>query len=311
MIQNPRTVFRRLRPFLGLTRDAFWADDERYQVRLREHLFELLKPHAKTLTFERRGVLWSGATDDGGISKKLFAKGKYHLEYLEGLLAYLSHHGFGTRKVAVDVGANVGIPSLPMARLSDFDIVAIEPLPSAFQLLVQNVTQNGFEDRIRCMKLAIGERKETAEMVTRGTISSLAEFRLPGGEQGYGPRSPRDQSVTVTTERLDDLLRGLDVAPDSVAMVWSDTQGSEATVLGTGESLWQAGVPFYCEVWPHGLRLHGGVARFLDLVKKHFGSYVTRDELADRRHEAAKRPIESLADLMSGLDTTDLLFLPR
>lgn len=51
-------------------------------------------------------------------------------------------------KVIIDVGANVGAPTLHFAALTDRCIFAVEPAPETFEILQDNIRKNGLEARV-------------------------------------------------------------------------------------------------------------------------------------------------------------------
>lgn len=58
-------------------------------------------------------------------------------------------------KVAVDIGAHIGGSSIYFAS-KGAEVYAYEPDKDNFELLVKNVKENGFEDKIHCFNLAVG-----------------------------------------------------------------------------------------------------------------------------------------------------------
>ena len=73
----------------------------------------------------------------------------------------------------------------------------------------------------------------------------------------HGSRNPR--SAETISALVGEVLSAEGVAPDDVAIVWSDTQGSELATIETGDALWTAGVPLFSEFWVDGLDAHGGI----------------------------------------------------
>lgn len=66
-------------------------------------------------------------------------------------------------KFVFDVGAHIGLFTLRMSKqASNSKIMAIEPNPTNYKLLVKNVSINGLADRVHTLNVAIGEKKEKA-----------------------------------------------------------------------------------------------------------------------------------------------------
>jgi hypothetical protein len=103
-------------------------------------------------------------------------------------------------------------------------------------------------------------------------------------------------------DRLDDLVTGW-CDPAAVALVWSDTQGSETDVISAGGELW-ATTPMWVEFWPAGLEVHGGTARFLELVVDRFSHFAVSGDLD------AVSPVDALTAAMADRRHVNLLLLP-
>lgn len=76
--------------------------------------------------------------------------------------------------VAFDVGANVGIVTLTMARLvaNDGHIHAFEPEPSNFRLLTKNVSRNGFKRSVTLNQVALSDQSGSANLNRSGDAAS-------------------------------------------------------------------------------------------------------------------------------------------
>jgi FkbM family methyltransferase len=150
-----------------------------------------------------------------------------------GLLAFLLRHGFeaiepGVRAVlrarlraggtAVDVGANIGLHTLTMARSvgSHGRVICLEPLPHIAATLERTLRLNGFGNRTLVIRSAaaecVGER--TLHCTPHSPMSSL--FPVPG----------ESASQIVHTIALDDHF-----APgERVDLVKIDVEGAEPLV---------------------------------------------------------------------------------
>lgn len=58
-------------------------------------------------------------------------------------------------KVAIDIGAHIGGSSIYFASLGA-EVYAFEPDKDSFELLLRNVKENGFENKIHCFNKAVG-----------------------------------------------------------------------------------------------------------------------------------------------------------
>ena len=141
---------RYLRRSMGayLRSDAGTLQEERRRLAL-----QLLRDDAEFITFRRDGLLCTASVRDTGVAKYLFSQGAYHGGEIQNLLAWLSSQGvrWTPDSFVIDVGANIGTTSLPIAQTTGANVLAIEPIPGNLELLRQNVAQNGMASRIRCV----------------------------------------------------------------------------------------------------------------------------------------------------------------
>jgi FkbM family methyltransferase len=264
------------------------------------------------MTFERGGFTWTVDTGDE-VGLYLFTEGRYEGEELDAVLSWLRVtrpvQSFAT---VVDVGANVGTTSLPVAR-AGWKVIAIEPVPKTFQRLVGNVEVNDLSDRVVCVQKAISSTGDLADLwVTKG--AGQAEVAVPAARPafsrwGYQPTG----SVQVAADGLTSTVESLHVTGPEIALVWSDTQGSERAVIETGRELWSAGVPLYIEVYPAGLALHGAIDAFVDRVRESFSTFVSRDQLVALGNSAPMRSTDGFADFVAQIDDhsySDALLIP-
>jgi FkbM family methyltransferase len=239
--------------------------------------------------FERNGLQW--ITDIGdAIASDLYVFGSYEGPRVTAVLEWTRSQG--RRGTLVDVGANIGTTTVPFAQ-AGYEVIAIEPVPSTFDMLCRNVARNGIDGQVRCVQQAITDSPGWVDM-WRGFGSGQSEVAVEGQAPGVDRWGDRGELVTVPSGPLDAI-----VACTEVALVWADVQGSESSVIATGAPLWAAGVPLHLEVDPHSLGIHGGVARFLDLAIAHFAGFL-HDDLT-----AAPRPIDEIEGLVRSMTTND------
>lgn len=122
----------------------------------------------------------------------------------------------------VDIGANFGLFGVHAGHVAHKGkVVALEPLPSAFELLEKNIAQNGLNDRIEAVNAAVSERGGKAKffVATDGAFSGLRDTG----------RSPVLDTVTVAKVALDrcEPVKAL----DRIDFLKIDTEGHENQVL--------------------------------------------------------------------------------
>ena len=245
----------------------------------------------------RDGLTWEVAVGDV-VGESIYLDGGYATEEMDAVLSWLATRMGST---VIEVGANVGTTTLPLAR-AGYRVIAIEPVPRTFAMLARNVEANDLADRVRGVNRAIATTCGQVEMwVTRGTgVSEMVAGDTPPGFSVYGPAfDDAKRRVTVEGDRLDHLLDAADVALDDVALVWSDTQGSETSVIETGAPMWAAGAPLYAEVAPWLLEPCGGIDAFVGSAERHFGRFLARDALIGR---GPSQPIGHFRAFVESLD---------
>ncbi|MGH7427320.1 MAG: FkbM family methyltransferase [Candidatus Methylomirabilaceae bacterium] len=275
----------------------------------------LLRGEAEQITFRRDETLWTGFVWDEYVTWGLFVSGEYSRREVRALLSWMASRGrlYADRDVIVDVGANIGTSSIPFALETSCRVLAIEPVPENLALLRRNIRQNGLEHRITCVPTAISNYRGVIEMVVPETNSGGAEIKQPGSEPSFIRTWDVNKVIEVPTDTLVEILRSLQISPDRVAFVWSDTQGHERQVIVSGDALWLTGVPLYIELWPRGLQLQGGVEPLLNAARKFFDRFVTTEDLLRHESDAVPRPISELPGLLGSLTedgSTDALLLP-
>jgi len=275
---------------------------------IRRLAFSLLAEEPTELTCDRDGLTWTVDTGDE-VGESVYVDGRYSGEEIDAVLAWL---GDNHKSTVVDVGANVGTTTLPFARVG-YHVVAIEPVPTTFAMLSRNVEANGLGSTVRCVNRAISAAAGQVDMwVTKG--SGLSELEAAGQGPGFSQIGPTfeamKQRISVESDRLDELLVSEGVKIEDIALVWSDTQGSESYVIETGMDLWTAGVPLYCEVDPTLLSLHGGLDSFLGLVEGTFAQFLTRDVLISGGSPRDIKTFRTFTAELTGFSCSDALLIP-
>jgi FkbM family methyltransferase len=302
---------------LRIARRALFAylrrDHQGFERHWRRLLFLSARGHVETLTFRRGETTWTVPVSTDSVAKNLFVEGAHQGRETRAVLAWLKERGHlgAQRSTLVDVGANLGAPSIPIALATGKQVLAIEPMPSNFELLRRNVESNGLGDRVICLQAAISVTPGEVEMVWHPRGGNC-EVRSEGSLQGFGTLGSEHRTLRVPALPLDDALQAQGIAPEEVAAVWSDTQGYERQVMASGKPLWTAGAALFVELWPQGLRVHGGIEPFVETATQCFRHMILRKELLKQGAAAKPRPIEQLGTVLEKLGDrhTDALLLP-
>ncbi len=160
------------------------------------------------------------------------------------LMATLAQPG----DVAVDVGANLGLYTLLLARAvgDGGRVFAFEPDPENFELLRRNLERNGARN-------VVAERLAVAD--ENGPLRLYLCERNRGDHRTWDSHDGRP-SIEIEAVRLDDYLDADRLGPEGrVDLVKMDVQGAEAQALAGMEGLLRrhSGVTLVTEFWPAGL----------------------------------------------------------
>jgi len=162
---------------------------------------------------------------------------------------------------AIDVGANIGLHTLSLARLvgPTGTVWALEPDQASCVLLKENLRLNGLE-QVRVLRQAAGSERRSVR---------LFHNYLNAGDHSLweNPKEPR-RPQWVEEQPLDDLVLG----KTPVQLLKIDTQGYEVRVLrGAKKILAQDHLHLAIEFWPHGLRQVGDSPEEFAATLRHYG----------------------------------------
>jgi FkbM family methyltransferase len=211
----------------------------------------------------------------------------------------------------IDIGANIGLVSIPVVERSGSLGIAFEPEPRNFGFLTRNVARHGLSERMECHQLAchrasgwldlalspdnLGDHRLRPPAAEGGTPPLADGGNPPLADGGNPPLSDGGnpppgtaarQTIRVATTRLDDLLRERELARPIVMKV--DVQGSEVSVFrGALETLARADF-VVSEYWPAGIVAHGdSAATFADIMRGfQFGAVLHVLPLPEPLHSA-------------------------
>jgi FkbM family methyltransferase len=146
----------------------------------------------------------------------------------------------------IDVGANIGIYVLQMARWSSPDgrIIAFEPNPKTFEVLKRHVRMNDLGGRVALVPMAAGRQTGRAKLYDVQAGSGLS--RLDNANPAtVGPVAATDVQLTT----IDEYCARSGVRPDLILV---DVEGFEFDVLaGAAETIRRARPQLFVELHPH------------------------------------------------------------
>jgi FkbM family methyltransferase len=183
---------------------------------------------------------------------------------------YASQNAFSDRLVAllggfldgggtlIDVGAHVGLISIPVARRANVRCIAFEPAPLNAACLRRNVERHGVAQQVAVHELALGE--------CAGRIAFALCAENSGDNyvlaEDAGSDSASSAVVEVESARLDDVIDAATLAKPIVLKL--DVQGAEVKVLTGARNTLQHVSAVVLEYWPRGLLRAGDHAAQLE-----------------------------------------------
>jgi FkbM family methyltransferase len=204
---------------------------------------------------------FEGSIDDEVVHGHYRREGTWAPELLELLVDGLFPEGRGT---FLDVGANIGLVSIPLVERRGVRCLAFEPEPRNYRWLERNIARHKLESLFQTFDVALHSENQTLCLELSAT--NFGDHRLRG-KLDPEEDSPRE-SIFLPGRRLDDLVCLAELPRPIVAKV--DTQGAEVRVLrGASRSLPLID-QLICEYWPYGLHRMGDSAEMLDQILKGF-----------------------------------------
>ncbi|MCG6885826.1 MAG: FkbM family methyltransferase [Proteobacteria bacterium] len=123
----------------------------------------------------------------------------------------------------VDIGANIGSYTVLASKVAGAHTITIEPVPSAFAALTDNILLNDIQGRVRTENFAVGSENR---MLTFSLDRDTGNHAIPE-KVGY-----KGSTTTVACRRLDDLLD--DEVPKLIKI---DVEGFETEVINGAEKI--------------------------------------------------------------------------
>lgn len=139
-------------------------------------------------------------------------------------------HALRPEDTFVDVGANVGSYTILAGAGVGASGLALEPVPSTFRHLRDNVNLNALYDRVTCLNVGVGKEEGLLQFTASQDAVNHVVTEREAGEHV--------ETVEVPVHRLDDLAAGL--AP---LLVKVDVEGWETEVIAGADGLLSGAAP--------------------------------------------------------------------
>jgi FkbM family methyltransferase len=248
------------------------------------------------------------------LGRQVYTDGHFEIEILADALAMLTKHcGRSIEGTTfVDIGANIGTTVIPAIKtFGAGSAFAFEPETTNLKLLRQNVIENGLDERITVVPIALSDVNKDGTLEIASTNWGDHRVRL-GGPKGVAKLDEDARPTrTIVLRRFDDVAEELNLDMADVGLVWMDVQGHEGHVLSGAHLLLQSDVPVVTEYWPYGLRRAHGIDMLHNLISAHYGEVI---DLRASAREGRTVSVDSgdmltLEQRYSPEDYTDLLLL--
>ena len=207
-----------LSPALALRRRA-QRSRELAQIDLLDNLTRILGDEVVMSMASFSGSFMAGTRTD--LFRTIAVTGDYEPELTRICKSHLA-----SDRDAIDIGANIGLYSVMMAKhLRGRKVVAIEPTPNALTRLRRNIQFNDVQEQVIVMSGVAADRDGRAEI---NTIIGKEEYSSMGHLSHAAVAGLAHQVLDVPAITIDTLVRehGLDVG-----FIKMDVEGMEHVVL--------------------------------------------------------------------------------
>lgn len=243
--------------------------------------------------------LVAGALDDAAVLRAYATNGFWARAANEFFCDFFRRAGGGTY---LDIGANLGLTTIPTAQNPGVACHAFEPAPANFKFLSRNVAANCPHGNVRLFNLALFDHKTTLDMGLAPRNSGDARVRTSAGTAPDVDRTAR--TVSVQADRLDDVL-ALDALRRPIAAKIV-TQGAEARVLAGGQSVLGAADAIVLEFDPALIRqIDREITVTTEFLARNFSEAAPLRgpdfETGATRHPLVWRPIAAMIDEMQAM----------
>lgn len=250
----------------------------------RDLLIKAIGPRTRYMTVDCGDHLMTFSPGDY-LGRSVFVKNHFDRDHVGRLMRKLSELGISVEgKTLLEIGANIGTHTVYFALTGAFGrIVAIEPDPRNFELLEENVRQNGFDDLVIRMPYAASDREAEIEF-----------FLHPNnhGKSSPNTRHADDIRIAVPALPMPDILARAGVNEADIGLVWMDIEGYEPVAARSLAPLFARRVPVHMEFTAD---FYGPdkAAEFVAMLARHYEHcYVFYNDDSEEHRKVADLPLD-------------------
>jgi len=173
-------------------------------------------------------------------------------------------------EVFYDIGANIGLYSCSIARLSESEVYSFEPHPENSKTLMENAEKNNLD--LHLVKKAVSDKEGTEKINIEKNVSGEGQANL--AESGEGE--------DIESCRLDNIIGNETPVPDRMKI---DVEGAEIKVIRGMKELDQEELPesIYIEMHPTVQRYGATIEGLEEEIREIGYSLETMERMPGRR----------------------------
>lgn len=180
----------------------------KWQIFSRVFNYKVIYPFSE----KTRLIVWNGLT---GATGNIYC-GLLEYEDMSFLLHFLKKDD-----LFIDIGSNVGVYSILASGECESNCIAIEPIPSTYRNLVENIIINNLSQKIKALNIGLGE--------TDGKL----HFSSSLDTMNFVLKDKSIDSIEIDVYKLDKIIENEKVP----SLIKIDVEGYETAVLNGAENL--------------------------------------------------------------------------
>jgi len=219
-------VCRKLPPFRGRNRLFLML----YKI------FGLKNKHLHVVAYLDSPVRFQAKLDiHSWLQRLAFLTGSYESDVVTFL--HRLHTSQNSRGYMLDIGANIGLISIPFTLMSqrqthnNIKVVSVEAVPDNFKALEENIALNSLGASIKAIRTALGDTAKTIEIQVEGDLAS-------GEGTGTANILPDGSDFKCVRQKLElktlDSLFELGEFPKDCSVIKIDTDGYDLKIFQGG-----------------------------------------------------------------------------